>query len=62
MGRSWFSKGDTALETTQEVYDAETYAMTHGFEIALKSPMAQHAPAIHICLGSKKRRSNPKRV
>ena len=30
---SWFSKGGTALGTTQEVYDAEAYAMTYGFEI-----------------------------
>lgn len=40
---SWFSKGGTALGTTQEVYDAEAYAITQGFEIALKSPMGQHA-------------------
>ena len=50
MGRSWFSKGGTALGTTQEVYDAEAFAMTRGLEIALESPMARHAPAICICL------------
>lgn len=33
------------------MYEAEAYAPTHGFEIALRSPiMAQHAPAIHIIL------------
>ena len=47
---SWFSKGGTALGTTQEVYDAEAFAMTRGLEIALESPMARHAPAICICL------------
>ena len=47
---NWFSKGGTALGITQEVYDAEAFAMTRGLEIALKSPMAPHASAIHLRL------------
>ena len=47
---SWFSKGETALETMQKVYDAEVFTITHSLEIALESPMAKHAPAICIYL------------
>lgn len=47
---SWFSKVGIAFETMQEVYDAEVFTITHGLEIALKSPMAKHVPAICIYL------------
>ena len=45
----WLNKGGAALGTTQEVYDAEAFAMTRGLKIALESPMARHAPAVRIC-------------
>lgn len=38
--RSWFNKLKTALETIQEIYNAKTFAITYGLEIALESPIA----------------------
>ena len=47
---SWHQKQGISLEKINEVYEAEVITILEGLEQALKSPMAEVAPRIHICL------------
>lgn len=46
--KSWFSKRKTALEITQERYNAEVYSMTSSLKIVVKASMVEQSLTFYI--------------